>query len=65
MDTPNPILNKQLKDALEHTIELWNTICSIDPSFLHSLDRQETCTNIHDIQNRIYTIAYKNKEFID
>ena len=65
MEAQNPELNEQLKKALDLTVELWNTICSIDEIYLHKLDRPETCRDIHDIQNRIYTIAYKNREFIE
>jgi hypothetical protein len=65
MESENPIFREQLKTAMDATVTLWNTICEIDPNFLHKMDRQEFCTDIHNIQNRIYSIAYKNMEFFD
>lgn len=65
MESLEPKFRVQLKEAMELTVDLWNKICEIDERFLHPLDKSETCGDIHDIQNRIYSIAYKNMEFFD
>jgi len=65
MESENPIFREQLKTCMNATVELWNTVCEINPDLLHKMDRQEFCTDIHNIQNRIYSIAYKNMEFFD
>jgi len=44
-----------LNKAMDLTVELWNTICSI--SGKHPMDEQETA---RDIQNRLFSIAHKH-----
>lgn len=46
-----------LNKAMALTVELWNTIYSI--SGKHPMDEQETARDIHDIQNRLFSIAHK------
>lgn len=65
MESTDKKLNDQLKKAIQLTVDLWNTICEIDEDLLHKMDKPETCRDIHDIQNRLYSIAFKNNEFLD
>jgi len=65
MEAQNKKLVVQLKKAIDLTVELRNTICDIDDDLVHKMDKSETCRDIHDIQNRLHSIAYKNHEFLD
>lgn len=49
---------EKIDACLKLTGELWNLFISIENK--HSMDEQETCTNIHDIQNRLLAIACRN-----
>ena len=48
---------EKLDKAMGLTAELWNIIVSIENK--HPMDEKETCTDIHNIQNRILSIAYR------
>jgi len=48
---------ESLNKAMDLTVELWNTIISIRGK--HPMDDQETARDIHDIQNRLFSIAHK------
>lgn len=50
-------LTKQEQEIIDLTVEIWNKIIALPE--LHPMDNQETCTNIHDIQNRIYARIVK------
>lgn len=50
----------KLDRAIELTVELFNTLVSIDSGNKHPMDDSETCADIHNIQNRIISIAYTN-----
>jgi len=49
---------QELNKAMDLTVDLWNTIVSITDK--HPADEQETARDIHDIQNRLFSIAHKN-----
>lgn len=44
-------LTQQEKEALDLTNELWEKIIKLP--VLHDMDNQETCRDIHNIQNRL------------
>lgn len=54
----------KLNQCIDLTVQLWNAFKSIEESDLHQSDLPETCRDIHDIQNRIFSIANKNGIYI-
>lgn len=48
---------QKIDKAMKLSVELWNTFVSIEQK--HSMDEQEMCRDVHDIQNRLFAIAHK------
>lgn len=53
-------LSNKINKAFELSAELFNSIIAIDKGKKHPMDDAETCRDIHNIQNRIISLAYKN-----
>lgn len=53
-------LKIELDKCLNLSADLYNAFNNIPDQFKHKMDNQETCRDIHDIQNRIMSIAYNN-----
>lgn len=53
-------LIKKLKLSISLSAELWNSIIDIPSDRRHEQDGAETNRDIHDIQNRIFSIAMLN-----
>lgn len=53
-------LTEKIDNAFKLSADLYNQIVDIEQVFKHPLDNQETCTDIHNIQNRLLSIAYRN-----
>jgi hypothetical protein len=60
----NTELHQQLNKCINLTVELWNTFYDIENSCKHPSDVDEMARDIHDIQNRIISVANKNDLFI-
>lgn len=52
-----PTDETRLNKCMDLTVKLWNMFKSIESK--HPMDEQETCRDIHDIQNRLFSIAHK------
>lgn len=50
-------IEEKLNKCMELTVEFWNTFLTINS---HPMDNQETCRDINDIQNRMYSIAHRH-----
>jgi len=48
---------EKINKAIDLSAELYNTFTSISKK--HVMDDAETCRDIHNIQNRLISIAYK------
>jgi hypothetical protein len=58
-------LKMELSKVLNLSADLWNAFIALDNNFeKHQSDNIEMTRDIHDIQNRIYSIAIKNKIII-
>ena len=53
-------MEDKLKELLTITVDFWNKFDKLDKDKLHYLDQSELCRDIHDIQNRLYSIANRN-----
>lgn len=53
-------LEQQINECFDHSVNLWNSIMAIENELKHKMDDQETCTDIHNIQNRLFSIANSN-----
>lgn len=52
---------KKINKALKSTVDLWANFLDIPDSAKHSDDTVEMRRDIHNIQNRLYTMLYKLK----
>ena len=53
-------LEDQINKAFDLSAQLFNSVVEIDKDKKHPMDDSETCRDIHNIQNRIIALAYKN-----
>ncbi len=63
--TDREILIEKLKAMLDASVNLWNNFIDIPKDMKHPQDEIELNRDVHDIQNRIFTTAYKNEISID